>query len=384
MQIGFDISQTGANKAGCGFFADAIISALLKKNIIYDYTLFPSFGDFFFDFRLQNKTNYISENVTYGPSFISRGAASEFWTREDVESNISNIDIIHSNNFWCPQNLKKTKLIYTLYDMSFLVNPSWTTEANRIGCLDGVYKSSLNADLIIAISEFSRNHYLELFPYYPKERVRVVYPCSRFEPGNAHPRKPKTLANVETKCFILSVGTIEPRKNQLAIAEAYATYLRNGGRPYPLVFAGGSGWLMEGFEKSLDDLGIRNNVILTGYVSDEELVWLYKNCLVNIYMSFFEGFGLPVLEGMQYGAPTICSNTTSIPEVAGNGALIIDIDDAHGLVNILNSLILDGDKRNALSSAAQLQASKFQWDLSANKILEFYDEVKKSKKLFDS
>lgn len=380
MRIGFDISQTGGGKAGCGFFAHAIITGLIKQDAKNLYTLLPSFGDFFFDLGLQTQTSYIAENVVYGPRFISRGSAKEFWNRWNLEDNLQNLDLIHSNNFWCPQNLRRSKLIYTLYDLSFIVNPSWTTESNRIGCFDGIFRASMYADWIIAISEASREHYLKLFPNYSRERIRVVYPCSRFEYGKTIPRKPDALIQVKSEDFILSVGTIEPRKNQLAIAKAYAVYLNNGGKPYPLVFAGGTGWLMEGFEKALYDLNISDKVVLTGYISDEELVWLYKNCLVNIYMSNFEGFGLPVLEGLQHGAPTICSKSTSIPEVAGDGAVLLDFDDEQRLVLEMNDLIVNKTKRTALKEAAQLQASRFQSVESAAKILEIYKEAMATKK----
>ena len=175
--------------------------------------------------------------------------------------------------------------------------------------------------------------------------------------------------------FWLSVGTIEPRKNQLRLIEAYAKYLKLGGVPYPLVFAGGKGWLMEGFEKKIRDLGIDSNVILAGYTSDEELIWLYRNCFANLYPSFFEGFGLPVLEGMQFGAVTLTSKTSSLPEVAGNSALLLNPYDVDEWANEMLKLSINDSQRMFLKAASIDQAEKFNWKNSASQLIELYDEA---------
>jgi hypothetical protein len=199
--------------------------------------------------------------------------------------------------------------------MGFAVDPTWTTEANRLGCFEGVFRSAIAADWVVAISEASRLHYLRTFPHFPEERIRVIYPCSRFADSSAQGVRPKALEGQPSAGFWLNVGTVEPRKNQRRLVEAYARYLAAGGTPMPLVLAGGKGWLMEDFQKHLHDLGVQAHVIMTGYVSDEELIWLYRNCYANLYPSLFEGFGLPVLEGMQFGAPTVTTRRAPFPRL---------------------------------------------------------------------
>jgi glycosyltransferase involved in cell wall biosynthesis len=180
--------------------------------------------------------------------------------------------------------------------------------------------------------------------------------------------------------FWLSVGTLEPRKNQRQLAIAYASYLSQGGKPMPLVFAGGSGWLMDDFPSYIESLGLTEHVVMTGYVTDEELIWLYRNCYANLYPSLFEGFGLPVLEGMQFGAPTLASNATSIPEAAGEAAVLISPDDTNGWSQAMLDLSSNKKKRAFLVAAATEQANRFDWKRSARALLELYEEALSSPK----
>lgn len=380
MHIGFDISQTGAGKAGCGFFAHAMIQAMLELAPEHRYSLFPSFGDFYFDALMPIRNPYAGRNVQYGPRHLSRETARVFWTSPDVEASLDRPDIVHANNFWCPTQLVSSRLIYTFYDMGFAVEPAWTTEANRVGCFDGVFRSAMAADWVVAISEASRAHYLSVFPHFSEDRIRVIYPCSRFADSSAKGKRPKALENIPAGGYWLNVGTIEPRKNQRRLVEAYARYLALGGVPIPLVLAGGKGWLMEDFQKHLSELGIAAHTVMTGYVSDEELIWLYRNCYAHLYPSLFEGFGLPVLEGMQFGAPTLTSRATSILEVAGDAAILLAPEDTEGWEQAMLRLAANKLERDQLSAVALEQAGRFDWKRSAEALLQLYEEALASPK----
>ena len=380
MHIGFDVSQTGSGKAGCGYFAHALVRAMLVLAPEHRYSLFPSFGDFYFDALMPVRNPYSGRDVHYGPRHLSRETAHVFWTGPDTEASLGEPDIVHSNNFWCPVQLGSSRLIYTFYDMGFAVEPTWTTEANRVGCFDGVFRSAQAADWVIAISESSRGHYLRVFPHFPEDRIRVIYPCSRFADSSAKGKRPKALNDIPVGGYWLNVGTIEPRKNQRRLVEAYARYLALGGAPMPLVLAGGRGWLMEDFQKHLSELGIGAQVVMTGYVSDDELVWLYRNCYANLYPSLFEGFGLPVLEGMQFGAPTLTSNLTSIPEVAGAAAILLAPEDVEVWAQAMLRLAVNREERDQLSVAARDQAGRFDWKHSAAALLRLYEEALASPK----
>ena len=143
----------------------------------------------------------------------------------------------------------------------------------------------------------------------------------------------------------------------------------------PLVLAGGRGWKMDDIEAFIKSLGIESHVIMTAYVSDDELIWLYRNCYANIYPSLFEGFGLPVLEGMQFGAPTIAAASTSIPEVADNAAILIEPEDMEAWSRALLKLSIDKNLRNQLRKKAVSRASHFAWNASGKALLELYQKA---------
>ncbi|MFS8087182.1 MAG: glycosyltransferase family 4 protein, partial [Acidobacteriota bacterium] len=193
-------------------------------------------------------------------------------------------------------------------------------------------------------------------------------------------KRPKALDDVPISGYWLNVGTIEPRKNQRRLVEAYARYLALGGVPMPLVLTGGNGWLMDDFQRQLSELGTAANVVMTGYVSDDELVWLYRNCYANLYPSLFEGFGLPVLEGMQFGTPTLTSNSTSIPEVAGGAAILLAPEDTEGWAQAMLRLATNRSERDQLGAAALEQAKRFDRKRSAQSLLQLYEQVLASPK----
>jgi glycosyltransferase involved in cell wall biosynthesis len=380
MHIGFDISQTGAGKAGCGFFAEAMARAMLAIAPKNRYSLYPSFGDFYFDPLMPIGNPFRGRHSRYGPRHATRDAAAAFWGHPRLETALGNPDVVHANNYWCPTQLAASRVIYTCYDLGFTVDPRWTTEANRAGCFDGVFRSAVAADWVVAISAASRAHYLDVFPHFPDERIRVIHPCSRFADASIAGARPAAAEVLRPGGFWLSVGTIEPRKNQVRLARAFARYLALGGTPMPLVLAGGRGWLMDDFATQLSSLGIARQVLLTGYVSDDELAWLYRNCYANLYPSVFEGFGLPVLEGMQFGAPTLVSNTSSLPEVAGDAAIILDPEDVEAWADAMVELAGNRAMRESLVVKSRERAKVFDRRHSATQLLALYEEAVASPK----
>ena len=295
MRIGFDISQTGQAKAGCGWFADCLIRHLAEIDTQNEYILYPTFGDSYWDAEGPAATARIDRpNFRRGLSQATLAEAQQFWRNpgDDFEARLGEPDIVHANNFFCPHGLSQARLVYTLHDLMFLEQPESTTEANRNGCFTGVFHASLHADLIVAVSQYSRRHFLDIFPHYPSDRVAVAHLASRFhrQPDCARPGK---LARLRPGRFWLTVGTIEPRKNHRRLLQAYARLKAQVGESFPLALAGGKGWLMEDFESFVDKLGLRRDIVGLGYVEEAELQWLYQNCFAFLYPSLFEGFGLP-------------------------------------------------------------------------------------------
>jgi glycosyltransferase involved in cell wall biosynthesis len=181
--------------------------------------------------------------------------------------------------------------------------------------------------------------------------------------------------------FILFLGTLEPRKNIGMLIDAYGIlrdrWPRNGhsgqAAPLPkLIIAGGKGWFYESLFARVTQLDLVEDVVFTGYVPGDDLPWWYRSATIFVFPSLFEGFGLPVLEAMACGTPTITSNVSSLPEVAGSAAILVDPHDREGLVSAMEHLLGDADLRRALSAAGIRQASQFPWSRTAAETIAVY------------
>lgn len=379
IRIGFDVSQTGKRKTGCGYFADSLIQALAQVDGCNQYILYPTFGAHFWD-HAYSKTRQINTS-RFTRSRIQHASlekAQQFWQQAPaaLEQAFSCVDIVHANNFFCPPRIPKTKLLYTLYDLSFIEKPEYTTEANRVACFAGVFNASLRADYLVAISEYSLKHFLQMFPHYPEKNISVVYPASRYCKEEGTKIAPsKRIVHLQPNQFWLCVSTLEPRKNHVTLLKAYAQLKAQGQALFPVVLAGGDGWMMTHFQEMLAELNLLENVQVLGYVSDKELQWLYQHCFCLVYPSLFEGFGLPVLEAMSLGAPVIAANTTSIPEIVGSAGILVDPLKTEGLFQAMLHLQQDPSYHHHLKVQAKQQSRQFSWRQSAQQMLAIYEKL---------
>lgn len=180
--------------------------------------------------------------------------------------------------------------------------------------------------------------------------------------------------------FILFVGTVEPRKNLLNLVRAFAEILRSSSLQIQLVIAGKQGWLLDELPAYLRESHIKERVLFTGHLSDDDLRALYSACRVFVYPSLYEGFGLPLLEAMACGAPVVTSNTPSIVETVGEAARLISPNDVHDLAQGLKCLLEDASERAQRSAAGIEHAKKFSWTQTAAATLELYREVQRRTK----
>ena len=270
-----------------------------------------------------------------------------------------------------------------MHDLSYLTNPEWTTEENRLACFTGVFNAAIYADYIIAPSRNTLEQFQRAYPHYPVERAAVLPLASRFQRmpvetqdfaslqprAGGKPLETQDIASIKPGGFWLNVGTPEPRKNQIRLLQAYARFKAGHPDAYPLVFAGGNGWMLEQFDHTIDELGLRPNVNRLGYVDDATLHWLYRNCYAFVYPALLEGFGLPVLEAMSLGAATITANITSMPEIAGDAALQVDPYREDAILGAMEKLAADEGLRQALKVKAVERARAFNWQSYAQGVL---------------
>jgi len=285
-----------------------------------------------------------------------------------IQTKAQDIDIYHSNYFAIPKSLIENKKIIkflTIYDMIPFLYPHFFT-GRIIHQVKKAIDSLSPSDFVICISESTRADFLNLVKF-DSSRVFVI-PLGTSDSFN-HFIKATQVERVKRKYkipegqYILSVATLEPRKNLKQLINAFQTVVEQEKLDnLHLVLIGAKGPHYKKLYKEINmPSRLRDRIIFTGYIPDRDLCPLYSGALVFVYLSFYEGFGLPPLEAMKCGAPVITSNTSSLPEVVGDAGILIspyDLDDiCHNIINIYRNEAL----RNQLSSQSLQQAKKFSW-----------------------
>lgn len=267
--------------------------------------------------------------------------------------------------------------VLTVFDLSFYLFPE-THPAERIRYMERYFYPRLHRV----------SHYLTISDTVKQEMVKYL----SLSPENItvtplgvddtfRPIPPPLLNGALSKyalksgSYILYIGTLEPRKNITNLLRAYALLSRRSREQYPLVLAGGMGWLMEGLDTEIAKLGIQSTTIKTGYVPREDLPSLYSGAAVFVYPSLYEGFGLPPLEAMACGAPVITSNVSSLPEVVGEAGIQVPPEDVKRLSEEIESLLGDDQRRTFLIQKGLERAKQFTWEKCAAMTLEVYDQV---------
>jgi glycosyltransferase involved in cell wall biosynthesis len=283
--------------------------------------------------------------------------------------------LYHGTNYDVPL-WNRCPTVVTIHDLSLLLHPS-THEKRLVNrARRRLPVVARNARMIITPSESVRGEVCEQLSVRP-EKVRVVPEAARSN-FRQLPREQtiatKTRLGVEDE-FVLFVGTIEPRKNLLTLVRAFEELLRTTALRPQLVIVGREGWLNDELFSYIKNSEFRRRVLLTGYVSEEDLVALYSSCRVSIYPSLYEGFGLPTLEAMACGAPVITSRIESIMEAVGDAARLIPPTETSALTRSMVELLENEDERQRLSTAGLERARQFSWEKTARATMEVYREA---------
>ena len=227
----------------------------------------------------------------------------------------------------------------TVHDLIFERYPEHHTQRNRLYLRVAMPIFVRAASAIIAVSRHTRNDLVELYGADPA-KIHVVYEGvdERFRPADAGEIRRVAEQYSPDRPYLLMVGTLEPRKNHAAALRALAR-LKAWGWPHRLLLVGGQGWLFEPIRRQIEEEGLAGDVHFAGYVPDADLPPLYSGAAAVIVPSLYEGFGFPVLEAMACGAPVVCSNASSLPEVAGEAALLAGAEDDLGIAHAVQLLL---------------------------------------------
>ena len=280
-------------------------------------------------------------------------------------------DIYHETAF-IPAAVRDIPIVYTIHDMS-LIHYRDKHPRERVWFFNFFYKRRIQyATHILTVSEFSRSEivrYLDLDP----ARVTAI-------PLAADPVfSPRPMERVQSLLkengwpdqYILFVGSLEPRKNLGALVQA----IQKTRTQLPVLLAGWQGWGDKTWIDVIRREGLLNRFIFTGYVSDETLACLYSGASVLVYPSLYEGFGLPILEAMACGCPVICSNVSSMPEVAGDAAWLVNPEDTGDIAAAIDSVVADSDIRRSLILKGFKRSAEFSWTQTAIKTMALFDTL---------
>lgn len=283
--------------------------------------------------------------------------------------------LLHSPDF-IPPFRGRFRRVITVHDLTFLHYPQFLTSESRRYYNDQIARACEVADHILADSYATKSDLINLLRV-PPDKVTVVWlaPDERFRP-QAGPTVRTQLDRLGVPApYLLFVGTFEPRKNVAGLLSAYDV-LRGGEKDMPsLVLAGRRGWLFDETLAQVNRLGLRDHIVLLDTPSDDDLVALYSGAIALVLPSHYEGFGLTVLEAMACGAPVVISDRGSLPEIAGDAALVVDPDDVDALAETMRRVVGDADVRARLRERGLARAAEFGWERCARETLAVYGRV---------
>jgi glycosyltransferase involved in cell wall biosynthesis len=374
MHIAIDYTPAIHQRAGIGRYTRGLVKALARLDAENQYTLLVlgGSGEHFVPTALP--ANF---NIRFAP--ISDRWATVLWYRLNlplpVEVFSGRADLFHGPSFTLPPSFAPSLL--TVHDLSFLRYPQGAHPALLAWLTKAVPRSLQRARQVLADSENTRADLVELMQI-PPDRITVIGAGvdERFKPES----EPETLTRVRARYqlpdhFVLSISTLEPRKNFTGLIAAFEQVAISSVTDLHLVIAGGKGWLYDDIFAAAETSPVRERIHFAGYVADQDLPALYSLAALFAFPSHYEGFGIPVLEAMACGTPVVCADNSSLPEVAGDAALLVEATDTEALADAMHRLSRDALLREELISRGYEQARKFTWEKAARRLLHVYQSM---------
>ena len=357
MRVGIDISKALRRLDGIGRAIQGLVRGLMAVDRDNDYRLYPVHEPATAE-RFHEVFPEAPPNFVFTPE--RRPAAGE-------------VDVFHATTYSVPHGLS-ARLVLTVYDLTFLTHPQFHTLTNRLHCLRGLARAISAGARLIAISRHTRQDLVRLLAL-DEAAIPVVYLAA--EPRFAPPPAAEVRAGLAqrfglTEPYVLSLGTVEPRKNLTTLMAAFERLPDQLRDTHLLVVAGAEGWLAADHRSLAAAAGVGDRVRWLGAVADADLPLLYAGAAAFAYPSLYEGFGLPPLEAMACGAPVVASNSSSLPEVVGEAAVLVDPTSVESVRDGLASVLADEALRRSLRAAGLARAAEFSWERTARETLAVY------------
>lgn len=367
MRIGIDAHMVGARETGNETYCLGLVEGLGELGGEHEFTVYVSDS---------NVMAWLDTRPGFGRAVLrSTSNAWRLLVGFAASTRADSLDLLHVTYnvplfAGCP-------LVVSVHDISYVHFPEFFSARDRCVLSAYVPFSVRQAQRVITLSESAASD-IERAYSVPAERIAVIPLAARapYVPATSPDGDDPTLQRLTIRPgdpFILAVGNLQPRKNLTALVRAFAS-LPSGYECLRLVIAGKAQWRQSELHALIDDLGLASRVTFTGYVSDQELAALYRGCTALVYPSLYEGFGLPVLEAMACGAPVICSNTSSLPEVAGDAAFLVDPMDVGSLASAISCVVGSHSLQRELRAKGLQRASRFSWRETARRTVQVYEE----------
>lgn len=374
MQIAIDLRGAHSQKTGIGVYASCLSKHLLEVDGANQY----------YNIILQDQIDSFPCDKANLNLWITRVSGEQRLLREPWEFIYlpwklwnNKIDVYHGPGYSIPF-LANCATVVTIHDLNtflFSHTNSWLSDLRSKPL---ILLSAKKATLIITDSGSTKSDIVSILKV-PEEKVRVVHlaPDKRFI---TYKKQDKLEQETKKKYgirgrFILFVGSLNPRKNLSSLVKAFHIFSQRHTYDYQLVVVGKKEWCYDEIFRAVRTLMIEDKVVFTGYVNDSELPALYSAASLTVYPSVYEGFGFPILESMACGTPVVASNISSIPEVAGDAAILVDPTNVNELASAIHSVLTDVNLRQTLTCKGLERARSFSWQETACNTLKVYQEA---------
>jgi len=366
-------TRMGHTRVGMGVYVRGLLNGLAKIDKENDYYIIINKNKKEDFVPIQDNFHKIYTGVTYS-DYLRR----DFWEQVYLPLKLlkSKINVYHGPNYVLPVLTRAGKVL-TIYDMTLFDSSKWYKPISRLRVQKLIKLSTKKANKIIAGSKNTKQDIIKILKL-PCDKIKVIYIgiddiyspiADKYKLGNI-----KNKYKIDSK-FILHVGSLQARKNIPRLIEAYSKLPVELLEKYQLVIAGKRSWKVEKIFAKVKQLKLEDRVVFTGFVADDDLPLLMNAAALLAFPSLYEGFGIPPLEAMACGTPVVASNTSSIPEVVGDAALLFDPYNVEEITEAMYRVLTDEQLRDKLRQRGIERVKQFSWENAARETLQVYKEV---------